>query len=159
MAAPLTPNEESCFQLWLERSIAALGGLAPTPDRDRAIAALQTQLENRKRQSQSNLIAFPERNKGRKRRCRGMEAAGDLSLLLLDRDGEPAPENVERIVEPEGVTTPPPSAALLLGIVVLSVLTDKQKQAVRSAVRVMALGDKNPLPEATQLHNLLSGRR
>jgi hypothetical protein len=88
-----------------------------------------------------------------------MEAAGDLSLLLLDRDGEPAPENVERIVEPEGVTTPPPSAALLLGIVVLSVLTDKQKQAVRSAVRVMALGDKNPLPEATQLHNLLSGRR
>jgi hypothetical protein len=156
MAAPLTPTDETGIRLWLERSITALANLPPTPERDRTISALQRRLEAR---PQSNLIAFPERNKGRKRRCRSMDAAGDLSLLLLDRDGEAAPENVERIVEPEGATVPAPSAALLLGIAVLAVLTDDQKRQVRSTLRVMALGDTNPSPEAIELHNLLSGRR
>jgi len=102
------------------------------------------------------ILPFPDRGGGRHREV-GMDAAGFLSLLLLDRDGEAIPTNVQRFDEPEGGTLPSRTPELLLAMLVWSELPAKRKENVRRAIRCMAYADKAD-PSAVQLNNLLSRR-
>jgi hypothetical protein len=89
-----------------------------------------------------------------------MEAAGLLTLLIRDRDGEPIPPNVHRLDEPKGAATyPDQSPALLLALLIWGELPPKKQERIRDLLRCMAYGPKHPDRSAVQLHNLLSGRR
>ncbi len=102
------------------------------------------------------VLPFPQ-SKVRRKRVRGsMEAAGLLSLLLLDREGIDAPPLVVRFDQQEALV-PEPSAALMLAHLIWAGLPKRPQEAIRSAVRCAAFG-QNSAPAAVELHNLLSGR-
>ena len=102
------------------------------------------------------ILRFPDRGGGRHRAV-GMDAAGFLSLLLLERDGEAIPTNVRRLDEPTGGTLPSRTPELLLAMLVWSELPARGKENIRRAIRCMAYADKAD-PSAIQLNNLLSRR-
>lgn len=103
------------------------------------------------------ILAFPERNKGRKRRCRSMDAAGCLTLMIMDRDGGEIPSNVQRLDGPKGHALPERSLELLFILTVWGVLAPEQKESVEQTLRVMAYSS-NADPNALKLYNLVTGR-
>jgi hypothetical protein len=86
-----------------------------------------------------------------------MDAAGLLSLLLMDRDGEPIPANVERF-DGYGAEQPSKSPELLFALLIWSVLTANQQDRIRRQLRGMVYCSKEPNAYAVQLHNMLEGR-
>ena len=106
----------------------------------------------------ATILQFPQTKRAPRRRGNSVEAAGLLSLLLLDRDGKPTPDNVQRFDEPAGATLPEKSPALLFALLLWSELPDAKQQRIRQQLRYMAYGAK-PDPMAVQLHNLLNGKR
>lgn len=103
----------------------------------------------------SNVLPFPQTKRALWHYSHGMDAAGFLSLLELDRDNKPIPANVRRFDEPDGPGLPEGSAVMLLAVLMLDAMTEKQRERVRRIVRGMAYGP-NPSPHALQLHNALS---
>jgi hypothetical protein len=103
------------------------------------------------------ILAFPPRNHGRVRKTRSMEAAGLLSMLLLERDGELIPANVQRIDEPEGFALPARSPELLLALLIFATLPEQQQERVRRAIRCAAYNGKADYC-AIKLNNALNGR-
>lgn len=99
------------------------------------------------------VLPFPSRNKGRVRKTRSMEAAGDLSLLIDERDGVPIPANVARIKTPFGAEIPAKTPELLLVLSVWGVLEQRQRDEVRSTLRMLTYGYGCPI--AAGLHELL----
>jgi hypothetical protein len=87
----------------------------------------------------------------------GMSAAGFLSLLLMEREGEAIPDNVQRFDEPEGPLLPERSPELLLALLLYAQLSPKKRDSIRSAIRGLAYGEVLD-PAALQLNNLLSRR-
>jgi hypothetical protein len=83
-----------------------------------------------------------------------MNAAGFLSLLLLDTDGKTIPANVQRFDELGGAALPSPSPALMLATLMFEALTAKQQDRIRRIVRGLAYSP-SPLPDAVALHNAL----
>jgi hypothetical protein len=83
-----------------------------------------------------------------------MDAAGFLSLLLWDREGEPVPPNVQRFDEPDGPTFPSREPVFILAMLIWEGLPAKQRDRITRLVRGMAYS-KHPIPEAVQLHNVL----
>lgn len=106
----------------------------------------------------SDVLPFPQKNKGRVRKIRSMDAAGLLSLMIMERDGEAVPENVERFDEPGGADLPDRSPELLLATFIWQVLTVEQQDRILSPLRCMAYS-KLPDPYALQIYNLLTGKR
>jgi hypothetical protein len=106
----------------------------------------------------SDVLTFPQTQKALKRRRKGMGAAGLLTMMIMERDGEAVPENVARFDQPDGAELPNKSAELLLATLLWSVLTAEQQDQILSSLRMMAYG--NPVDrDALQLHNLLTGKR
>jgi hypothetical protein len=83
-----------------------------------------------------------------------MDAAGFLSLLLLERDGEAIPANVQRFDEPDGAELPSRSPALMLAMLLFDALSAKQRDRIRQTVRGLAYS-KDPMPDAVALNNAL----
>lgn len=106
----------------------------------------------------SDVLAFPRRDKGRVRKRRSMDAAGLLSLMIMERDGEAVPENVERFDQPDGAELPKRTADLLFATLIWNVLSVEQQDRIRSTLRTMAYGSPAD-GYGLQLHNLLTGRR
>lgn len=102
----------------------------------------------------SNVLPFLQTKRALRHYNTGMSAAGDLSLLLLDREGEAIPAIVTRVAEPNGPEMPPPNAALMLAVLMLEALPAKQRERVRRIVRGMAYSEQPP-EAAIQLHNVL----
>ena len=100
------------------------------------------------------VLPFPKYG-GRKRRAEGMGAAGLLSLLLLEREGESIPANVERIDKPQEALTRSPE--LLLALAVFGSLPKRQRDRVQSTIRCLAYG-ANRNPDAVMLNDALNGR-
>lgn len=104
------------------------------------------------------VLPFPERHGDRPvQREIGMDAAGFLRLLLLDREGEPIPANVRRFDEPNGAKSPNRSPELLLALCIWNALPAKQRESVKSVVRGMAYSEPFD-PDAVMLNNLLNRR-
>lgn len=103
----------------------------------------------------SNVIPFPSSRVARKRARNSMEAAGLLSLLILDRDGKAAPANVRRLDELDE-TMPPRSPELLLLLFLWNELPTKKREHIKRTIRC-ATFEPSPDPCYVQLHNLLNG--
>ncbi len=103
----------------------------------------------------ASVLQFPQRNKGRVRKTQSIEAAGDLALMLMDRDGEKFPANVARLCVADSEPLPSRSPELLLGLLMFAQLPTARRNAVRSAVRCAAYGGTASAAVATQLHNAL----
>lgn len=88
-----------------------------------------------------NIIEFPARPKrGRVRRSQSMDAAGDLTLMLLGREGIEPPPNVASL-QPPPEPTPvekSPELALLLGISARSTTSRRTRSAPPYASRPQA---------------------
>lgn len=100
------------------------------------------------------VLPFPQTRVTRRRVRSSMEAAGFLSLLLLDREGEAIPTNVQRIDEPDGMELPDRSPTLMLAVLIFEALPAKKRERIRRIVRGMAYA-QDPLPDAVRLHNVL----
>jgi hypothetical protein len=83
-----------------------------------------------------------------------MDAAGFLSLLLLERDGEAIPANVQRFDEPDGAELPSRSPALMLAMLMFETLPAKKRDRIRQTVRGLAYS-QDPFPDAVALNNAL----
>jgi hypothetical protein len=102
----------------------------------------------------ATVLPFPQTKRAIRHYETGMDAAGLLSLLLMDREGEPAPENVKRFDRLDESRADEFDKAML-SLLVFSVLTPKQKERIRSAVRCQAYGtDANG--SVIRLHNILN---
>lgn len=88
----------------------------------------------------SNVLAFPERNKGRIRRSQSIEAAGEISLRMLARDGEAQPPNVKRLDwhGNDDDSLPERTPALLLALCIFYGLSAKRREDVREKLRSYA---------------------
>lgn len=100
------------------------------------------------------VLPFPQTKKALRLYSSGMDAAGLLSLLLMDRDGEQIPGNVERFDEPNGPSMPPRTPSFILAMLMFETLPATQRKRVRTLVRGMAYA-QDAHPEAIQLHNAL----
>ena len=107
-----------------------------------------------------SVLPFPPHRakRGRKRKREGMEAAGFLTLMLMDRDGEDIPANVQRMDEPQGETMPERTPELLLALMLWGELSARKRESICQQARCMAYATK-PDPAAVQLHNLLRKHR
>jgi hypothetical protein len=106
----------------------------------------------------ATVLTFPERNKGRKRRCNSMDAAGCLSLLIADRDGDEIPTNVQRIDEPTGRLLPSRSDELLFALCIWQVLEPSQKERIEATLRPLAYSGRASDEGALKLYNMLKRR-
>ena len=109
-------------------------------------------------QGGTTVLPFPQTPAALERYHTGMDTAGLLSLLLLERDGKPIPENVQRFVEPNGVELPERSPALLLALCFWGELPAKKRERITNTLSGMTHGTK-PDRFALRLHNLPTGRR
>lgn len=92
----------------------------------------------------TNVLTFPERNKGRVRKTRSMEAGGELILNIMARQGESEPDNVSRIrpmPEPAVVERSP---ALLLAVAVWASVPADRQDDVRRQIRYVASAQHCP---------------
>ena len=105
----------------------------------------------------NDVLPFPQTRKALKHHETGMSAAGFLSLLLLDRDGQTVPANVQRFDEPEGPMLPERTPAFMLMMLIFEGLPKPQRDRIRQIIRGLAYSE-HPLPEAVQLHNALRMR-
>jgi hypothetical protein len=103
----------------------------------------------------SNVLPFPQTKRALWHRSRGMDAAGYLSLLQLEREGEAFPANVQRLDEPNGAALPERSPELLLALLIWDSLPAKQRERVKQSLRCLAYG-KPADPCAVKLNNLLN---
>jgi hypothetical protein len=102
----------------------------------------------------SDVLPFPQTAEALRHYRTDMQAAGYLSLLLMDRSEEAIPANVQRFDEPEGMTLPARTPAFILLMLIYDGLPKRQRDRIKRLVRGMAYSDR-PLPEAVQLHNAL----
>lgn len=104
-----------------------------------------------------NVLPFPQTKRALRHYSTGMDAAGFLSLMLMERSGERIPANVVRFDEPEGAGQPERSPALLLAVLMFSAFSKRQQEQVRRWIRGMAYSN-DPDPVAVQLGHMLNGR-
>jgi high-affinity K+ transport system ATPase subunit B len=100
------------------------------------------------------VLCFPPVKKGRRRHSKSMDAAGDLTLLLLERDGELIPGNVVRLKYPNWPETRVPeiTPALFLALMVYEQLSQRRRQSILRMTRFLAFeGDR----AAAKVQNLL----
>jgi hypothetical protein len=102
----------------------------------------------------SDVLPFPQTAEALRHYETDMEAAGFLSLLLMDRREEAIPANVQRFDEPQGMTLPPRTPAFILLMLIFEGLPKRRRDRIKRLVRGMAYSER-PLPEAVQLHNAL----
>lgn len=105
----------------------------------------------------ATILPFPQSPSAVRRhnRTEGLTTtAGLLSLLLLDRDGEPIPANVQRFDEPEGAQLPERSPELLLCLLIFNGLPQKRRDQIRRGVRALAYSGR-PDPVVVSLNNML----
>ena len=101
------------------------------------------------------VLTFPQRNKGRVRRSDSMDAAGFLTLMLMDREGKAIPQNVQRFDEPDGPDLPARSPEILFLLLLWSELPAKRRERIRKTIQSAAY-DRSPDPCFVQLRNLLA---
>lgn len=104
-----------------------------------------------------SIAALPSPRRGRVRKSQGMNAAGLISLSLLDREGEAVPANIARIDRAGDLGPRPLSAELLLARLIFMTLPDDQQSRIRQLLRSMVF-ERDPDPAAIQLHDMLSGK-
>ncbi len=97
------------------------------------------------------VLPFPQTKRALRHYRSGMDAAGFLSLLLLERDGEAIPANVQRFDEPDGASLPDRMPELLLAVLIWSGLPTKQRDRIQYIVRGMAYAE-HPDPRAARLN-------
>jgi hypothetical protein len=105
----------------------------------------------------NDVLTFPQKNQRRIRKSRSIDAAGLLSLMVMERDGETVPDNVERFDRPGNSELPGRSAELLLATFIWQVLTAEQQDRILSSLRHMAYRSY-PDQHALQIYNLLMGK-
>jgi hypothetical protein len=106
----------------------------------------------------ATVLPFPRTATALRRRREGVGAMGLTSLMLLERDGEVIPANVQRFDQPQGVSPPEKSPELLLGLLLWSELTPKKQERIRQQLRLMAYV-ADPDPMSLRLHSLLNGSK
>lgn len=92
----------------------------------------------------AHVTQLPRPKRGRVRRSQSMDAAGELTLSIIARNGEEAPNNVVRLApmpEPTPVTQSP---ELALIIAIFSALDKEKKSKVRASLRFAAASVKCP---------------
>lgn len=101
----------------------------------------------------SMVLPFPQTKKALRLYHSGMDAAGFLSLIMMEQAGETPPTNVCRL---DGLEQdlPERSPELLLALMLWEQLPAPNRDSIRRAVRGMAYGDK-PDPCAVRLNNAL----
>jgi hypothetical protein len=107
-----------------------------------------------------NVLPFPARNKGRKRKTQSPEVMGRCSVALLERDGDTIPANVVDIrsarIEPHVAEE---RLALRLALAVFSVLTAEQRRSIRHTVRMHARHDDGACgSDCRALYQILTGQ-
>jgi hypothetical protein len=107
----------------------------------------------------SDILQFPQRNKGRIRKSRSPEAMGRCSIGMLERDGDPIPTNVADIRrarhEPESDDG---RLALRLSLAIFAMLSADQKKCIRDGVRSVARhSDGRDGDECRELYHYLAG--
>ena len=103
----------------------------------------------------SDVVQFPQPRMARKRVRNSIEAAGLLSLLLLDRRGETRPNNVERFDRLDETARPERSPELLLLLFLWSELPAKKRERIQRTIRCAAY-ERSPDRCYVELHNLLN---
>ncbi len=103
-----------------------------------------------------NVLAFPQTAEALGLDEAGTDAMGLVSLLLMDRQGEPIPRNVRRLDALDQVGLPCRSPELLLALLLWSALPERKRERIRGAVRGAAYAEGAD-QSAVHLHNLLSG--
>lgn len=110
----------------------------------------------------NKVLPFPERNKGRIRKSRSVEAMGRCSIGLLERDGESIPSNVAdlRSARRDEPHVDDGRLALRLALAVFATLGAAQKKDIRNATRAYARHDDGqPGDECRALYRLLTGEQ
>jgi len=82
--------------------------------------------------------ALPRPKRGRVRRSQSMDAAGELTLSVIAREGGEAPSNVTRLQAPPDPTPVTQSPELALLIAIFCALNDEQKTKIREHLRFAA---------------------
>lgn len=92
----------------------------------------------------SNVLTFPQRNRGRVRRSESIRTMGEVMLVQFADQGIPQPSNVERI-EPLPEPTPierSPEMVLILSL--FCNLPVRQQREVKRRLRTNAIATKCP---------------
>jgi hypothetical protein len=105
--------------------------------------------------SRRDVLPFPQRNKGRIRKTRSIEAGGELILTCLAQAGEITPPNVERIIPLPAPTPLERSPELLLAITLWGTVPKEKQAAAISQLRHIGSGAR--CPHALALVALLDG--
>lgn len=95
---------------------------------------------------------LPPVKRGRVRKSQSMDAAGDCSLILLNREGEAAPENVIRFRDKVKREVPKPSPELSFISAILATMTVGQLSDVAHNLKRAAQQGDEP---ARLAHNLI----
>ena len=93
---------------------------------------------------EGRVAELPRPKRGRVRRSQSMEAAGELTLSIIAREGGEAPANVVRVFPKPDPTPVTQSPELALLIAIFSALNDEQKTKVRGQLRYAASAVKCP---------------
>lgn len=109
----------------------------------------------------SNVIAFPARNKGRKRKCNSPAAMGRCSFLLLERKGENIPANVTDVRSArEEAPVDESRIALRLALSLFAKLSHDDQKYIADTVRINGRHDDGQLgDECRILYRLLTGEQ
>ena len=92
------------------------------------------------------VLAFPPRNKGRIRRSNSILSMGKCVLIGMEGRGEPIPANVVRFDQPNAPAPVTRSPALLLALAVYLSASNRQREATRRALSLLAhSGDEDAL--------------
>lgn len=94
--------------------------------------------------------------RGRKRAVESLDAAGELSLLILARDGEAEPDNVVRMKPLPPPTPMQRSPETLLLIFLWMELAPERRQSILARLRLQAFEAR--CPDALALYELLKER-
>lgn len=90
-----------------------------------------------------------------------MEAAGDLSLIILDRRHEPVPNNVARLAHPgwPDESLPDRTPELLLAALIYEQLGVQKKRTVQCVARRLAFEGDRAAARASNFLRLISTDR
>ena len=106
----------------------------------------------------SDVLAFPPRNKGRKRKANSPYSMGRCTVRLIEQHGEAAPGNVFDLADfqtPVRDSIGEGREALILALAIFSRLPRKEREQIRNETLFAAREGRDP--DMRSLYRLLTG--
>jgi hypothetical protein len=105
-----------------------------------------------------NVLPFPQTELALQRYSTSMGAAGLLALMLLERDNQPIPANVQRFDMHGEPAMPSQTPELAFALLLWNELPPTKKASFKKSLRDMAYSPRAGA-SVVQLHNLLNPPR